>query len=135
MSAMSNYLEGEIIKHIFRSDIFSKPTVLAMGLFTGSPTDANSAKEISGNGYGRAQLNPADANWAAPSSGSGLTSNLSAITFPTPTGSWGTITHFGIYDSPSAGNLLFWGPLTDSRTVTTGDSMSFTIGQLGITFD
>jgi hypothetical protein len=135
MSAMSNYLEGEIIKHIFRSGTFSKPTVLAMALFTGSPTDEDSATEISGNGYGRAQLNPADANWDPPSSGDGMTLNLATITFPTPTGSWGTVTHFGIYDSPSAGNLLFWGALGDDRTITTGDSVSFSIGQLGISFD
>lgn len=135
MSAMSNYLEGEIIKHVFRTGSFVKPTILAVGLFTSSPTDGNTATEISGNAYARAVLNPSDANWSAPSSGNGSTSNSGVLTFPTPSGNWGTVTHFGIYDATSGGNLLFWGPLIDDRTITSGDSVTFSIGQLGITLD
>lgn len=134
MSAMSDYLEGELVKHIFRTGSFTKPTVLAVGLFTAAPSDSGGGTEVSGNNYSRASLNPLDANWAAPSSGNGQTSNSSTITFATPSGNWGTVTHFGIYDATSAGNLLFWGSLTISKTINQGDTVSFPAGSLTVTF-
>lgn len=135
MSAMSDYLEVEIRKHIFRTGSFTKPSVLAVALFTAAPSDSGGGTEVSGGSYARATLNPADANWTGASSTNGLTDNASAITFPTPSGNWGTVTHFGIFDASSAGNLLFWGALTNSKTVNNGDpAPSFPIGSLAITF-
>lgn len=136
MSAMSDYLEGELIKHIFRTGSFTKPTNLAVGLFTAAPSDSGGGTEVSGGSYARANTNtdPLDANWAAPAGGNGVTSNVSTITFPTPSGSWGTVTHFGIFDADSAGNLLFWGALTTSKTINSGDTVSFAAGQLQVTF-
>lgn len=134
MSAMSDYLEGQLIAHIFRTASFAKPTTLALGLFTAAPSDAGGGTEVSGNNYSRATLSPLDANWAAPSSGNGQTSNSSTITFATPSGTWGTVTHFGIFDATSAGNLLFWGTLTISKTINQGDTVSFPAGSLTITF-
>lgn len=137
MSAMSDYLEGEIIKHIFRTGSFTKPTNLAVGLFTAAPSDSGGGTEVTGNGYARANTNtdPLDANWAAPAAGNGVTSNVGTVTFPTPTGAgWGTVTHFGIFDADSAGNLLFHGALTASKVVNAGDTVSFAPGQLQVTF-
>lgn len=135
MSAMSDYLEGQIRAHIFRTASFTKPTVLAIGLFTAAPSDSGGGTEVSGGSYARVSLNPLDANWTAPDSTGGLTANASAITFPSPTGNWGTITHFGIFDATSAGNLLFWGALTTSRIVNSGDAApSYAIGALTVTF-
>ena len=134
MSAMSDYLEGELVKHIFRTGSFAKPTVLAVGLFTAAPSDSGGGTEVSGNNYSRASLNPLDANWAATAGGNGQTSNSSTITFATPSGTWGTVTHFGIFDAASAGNLLFWGSLTISKTVNQGDTVSFPAGSLTVTF-
>jgi hypothetical protein len=134
MAAMSDYLEGEIIKHIFRTGSFTKPTVLAVGLFTGAPADAGGGTEVTGNNYSRAQLNPLDANWAAPAGGNGVTSNATTITFATPSATWGTVTHFGIFDAASAGNLLFHGILTQSKVVNNGDTVSFAAGALQLTF-
>jgi hypothetical protein len=136
MSAMTDYLEGEIIKHIFRTGSFTKPSVLAVGLFTTAPGDSAAGTEVSGNGYTRVSVNPADANWAAPAGGNGTTSNVSTITFPTPTGAgWGTITHFAIFDAASAGNRLFHGALTLPKVINAADTVSFAAGQLQLTFD
>jgi hypothetical protein len=134
MSAMSDYLEGEIIKHIFRTGSFTKPTVLAVGLFTAAPNDAGGGTEVSGNNYSRVQVNPLDANWAAPAAGNGVTSNVSTITFPTPSAGWGNVTHFGLFDAASTGNLLFHGALTVPKTINSGDTVSFAAGQLQFTF-
>jgi hypothetical protein len=44
------------------------------------------------------------------------------------------VTHFGIYDATSAGNLLFWGSLTISKTINQGDTVSFPAASLTVTF-
>lgn len=141
MAAMSDYLEGQIRAHIFRTASFTKPTVLAIALCTSAPVDGDTGdltgKEVANsNGYARQTLNPLDANWTAASATDGLTDNASAITFPVASGSWGTITHFAIIDSATwgAGNMLLHGALTTSKAIDTGDVLSFQIGDLNITF-
>lgn len=131
---MSDYLEVEVRKHIFRTGSFTKPTVLGIALFTAAPSDSGGGTEVSGGSYARVNVAPLDANWSGASSTSGLTDNVAAITFPTATGSWGTITHVGIFDATTTGNLLFWGALTASKTVGSGDTFSIAIGDLDITF-
>jgi hypothetical protein len=66
----------------------------------------------------------------------GTTSNNAAITFPAPTANWGSITHFGLFDAPSAGNMFFCQALTVAKTVNNGDSApSFAIGALTVQID
>jgi hypothetical protein len=138
MSAKSDYLEAEILKHIFRTGSFTKPTVLAIALCTAAPTDASTGATITevanAGSYARTTLNPLDANWTAPGVG-GLIDNASAITFPTATGSWGTVTHVAICDSATwgAGNVLYYGALTASKVVASGDVFKFNIGDLDVT--
>lgn len=131
---MSDYLEVEIRKHIFRTGSFTKPTVLYIALYTAAPSDAGGGTEVTGGSYARVACNPGDANWSGASSTSGLTDNVSAITFPTASASWGTVTHLGILDASSGGNLLFHGALTASKTVGSGDTFSIAAGDLDITF-
>jgi len=135
MSAMSDYLEGQLRAHIFRTASFTKPTTIAVGLFTAAPSDAGGGTEVTGGSYARVSVNPLDANWSAASSTDGVTTNVSAITFAAPTATWGTVTHFGIYDAATAGNLLVHGTLTASRVISNGDAApSFAAGALSITF-
>ena len=140
MSQMSDYLEGQIRAHIFRTASFTKPTVLAIALCTAAPTDASTGATITevanANGYARQTLNPLDANWTAASSTDGLTDNASAITFPVATGAWGTVTHVAICDSATwgAGNMFLYGTLAVSKVVGSGDTFKFNIGDLDITF-
>lgn len=134
MAAMSDYLEGELIKHIFRTGSFTKPTVLAVALFTAAPSDSGGGTEVTGGSYARVDRPPLDANWAAPAGGNGLTDNVATITFPTPTANWGVVTHIGIFDATTAGNLLFHGALAVPKTINNGDpAPSFAAGALDIT--
>ena len=135
MSQMSDYLEAALRTLIFRTGTgMTKPTHLGIALFTAAPSDSGGGTEVSGGSYARVDVPPLDANWSAPDSTGGLTANLAAITFPTASASWGTVTHVGIFDATSGGNLLFWGALTASKTVGSGDTFSFAIGALTITF-
>jgi hypothetical protein len=133
MSAMSDYLENQLIAHIFRTGSFTKPTTLAIGLFTAAPSDSGGGTEVSGGAYARVARNPLDANWAATSGTDGATSNVADITFPTATANWGTVTHVGIFDNTTGGNLLFWGALTTAKAVNNGDTFKFNAGDLDIT--
>ena len=133
MSAMSDYLEQQIIDHLFRTGTFSKPSAIYIALFTAAPSDAGGGTEVSGGSYARVAVTQADANWNAPGT-SGLTDNVSDITFPTATASWGTVTHMGVFDAVSAGNLLLWGALTASKAVGNGDTFKFSAGDLDVTF-
>jgi hypothetical protein len=136
---MSDYLEGEVIKHIFRTGSFTKPTVLAVALCTAATSDSQTGATITevpnSGSYARATLNPLDANWTAPGAG-GLTDNAAEIAFTAATGSWGTVTHIAICDSATwgAGNVLLHGALTVSKTVNSGDTFKFAIGALDVTF-
>lgn len=135
MASMSDFLEGQLRAHIFRTASFTKPTALGIALFTAAPSDAGGGTEVTGGSYARVNVAPLDANWTAASATDGETDNAAAITFPTATADWGTVTHVGIYDATTAGNLLFWGALTASKVVSSGDTFSFAIGALTVTFD
>jgi hypothetical protein len=139
MSAASDYLEVQIRAHIFRTATFTKPTTLRVALATASTTDAQTGATITevtnANSYARTGPDPLDANWTAASTTDGLTDNAAAITFPTATGSWGTVTDIAIVDSAShgAGNSLVHGALDASKAVGNGDVFQFAIGALNVT--
>ena len=143
MSAMSDFLENKIIDQLFRGQAAPTTTTLHVGLLTTAPSDSGGGTEASGGSYARVAVTSSLTNWAgtqsagsttASSGTGGQTSNNAAITFPTPTAGWGTVTHFGIYDAASGGNLLFWGALTIAKTINQADTVTFPAASLSITF-
>lgn len=136
MAGKTNYLEGQLLNLIFRTQAAWKPGAVHVGLFTATPSDAGGGTEVSGGSYARVQVSQADSNWAAPSGTPRATSNVNTITFPAPTANWGTVTHFGVFDAASAGNLLYWAALTQSKTVNSGDAApSFAASALSVQED
>jgi hypothetical protein len=146
MTAMSDYLEGQLVNHLFRTGTYTKPTVLAIALCTAAVTDTHTGAltgaEVGNAGSyarlsGAGTTNPLDANWAAASTGNGTTSNLQTLTFTAATADWGTVTHVAITDNLTygAGNVLFYGSLTTSKIVNNGDTFQFAVGQLSIQLD
>lgn len=133
MAAMSDYLENQLILHLFRTGSFTKPTSLYIALFTSATSDAGGGTEVTATGYSRQALNPLDANWAATSGTNGQTSNVSAINFGTWSSGPTTVTHVAIMDASSSGNMLFHGALTASKTVNSGDSFSIPASSLTVT--
>lgn len=126
MAAMSNYLENALINATLRNTSYTSPATVYVALFTSDPTDAGSGTEVSGGSYARQS-----ATFGAPSNGASTIS--SAIEFPQATGSWGTVTHFGIYDASTSGNLLYHGALTASKAIDTGDVFKFASSALTVT--
>lgn len=135
MAAMSDFLEGLIRGHLFRTATWAKPTALHVALFTAAPSDSGGGTEVTGGSYARVSVPPLDANWTAASTTDGLTDNSAAITFNAPTANWGVITHFGIFDAATVGNLWIHGALTVPKTVNNGDpAPNFAVGALDVTF-
>lgn len=125
MAQMSTYLENALLNHVLRNVGYTSPAGVYAALYTTDPTGADSGTEVTGGSYARQAL-----TFAAPSGGS--TSNSADVNFPVATGSWGTITHVGIRDAASGGNLLYVGALTVSQTVANGNQFVFKAGQLTV---
>jgi hypothetical protein len=126
MSEMSNYLENALINVTLRATSYTAPTTVYVALFTTDPTDAGSGTEVTGGSYARTSV-----TFAAPSNG--VTTNNADVTFPTCTSSWGVVTHLGIYDALTTGNLLYHTPLDSSKTVDSGDVFKILSGNLSVT--
>jgi len=135
MPGKSDFLENAVLNTVLRGVAFPTLTNCFVSLHTADPTDAGTGTEVSGGSYARVSVSRATGSWAAPAdvSGAQSTSNSNLITFPSPTANWGTVTHVGIFDASTAGNLLYSAALTTSRTINNGDGApSFAIGALTI---
>ena len=126
MSEISNYLENALINGTLRATTFTAPAAVYVSLHTADPTDASSGTEVSGGSYARQA-----ATFGAPSNGASTTT--ADITYPQATASYGTVTHIGIFDALTTGNLLYHSPLNTSKTIDTGDIFKITSGSLTVT--
>lgn len=131
--SFSDFLELELLDHVFGAAAYSAPATLYVALFTATPSDAGGGTECSGGSYARVAVTNNATNF--PAASGGAKANGTAIEFPQATASWGTVTQFGIFDAATDGNLLAWGDLTASKAVGDGDTISFPIGDLDITLD
>lgn len=126
--SFSDYFENVVLDAIFRSGGYT----IYVGLSTADPGDDGvGLAEPSGYGYARVLTTIAD--WADASGGKTL--NANAISFPAAEGSWGTITHFALFDAPTGGNLLASGALTVSKDISTDQIARFPAGDISITLD
>jgi len=126
--SFSNFLELEVLDHVFRNSAYTAPSTIYVALFTSAPNDAGGGTEVSGNGYARQSM-------AFSAASSGSISNSGSVEFPTATGSQGTITHVGLFDASSSGNLLAYGALSASKTVDSGDVFRFNASSVTISLD
>jgi hypothetical protein len=131
MGGFSDYWENKILDHIFGKGSYTPPTIY-VGLSTADPTDNGSGlSEPTGNGYARVQTSASD--WNAASNGS--LDNAGNITFAQASSNWGTITHFALFDATTAGNMLAYGVLSQSKSISESDTARFEAGDLQISLD
>lgn len=128
MAAISDYLEAALLNHVLRNTPYAQPATVYLALYTAAPSDAGGGTEVSGGGYARQAI-----TFGAPASGQ--VQNSAAITFPQATADWGTITHVGIFDAGTAGNLLWWGALAAAKTIVAGDQFVIDVNQLTVSLD
>lgn len=90
-----------------------------------------SGVEVSGNAYARQS-----AAFTQTGSNPTTAANTSIITFPTATGSWGTIDGFALYDAVTAGNQLSdVTALLASKIVGLNDVVRYLAGALTVTMN
>lgn len=128
MAALSDFSEKLLLDFLMTNGTATRPTAWYVGLFTAAPNDAGGGTEVSGNGYARQAV-----TFAAATSGAGTTANTNDVVFTAAGGAWGTITHIGIFDADTAGNLLWHGGLVASKTVADGDTLQFSTGNIDLT--
>jgi hypothetical protein len=138
MSAASNYLENKLLDHTLRYSTapYTGAGTIYLALFNNTSTNTAANLEAgtltdetstSGTAYARKAV-----TFAAASSGSSATN--ATVTFDAATANWGTITHVAVMDGGTAGsgNVLFYGAVTTSKTIETGDTFQVTSGNLTI---
>lgn len=126
--ALTAYAAGELIKHVFRTGSFTKPTDLYVALYK------ENGDELSGTGYARVACGPGDASWDAPAA-TGKTANSVEIEFGEPQADWGRATHFGICLASTGGDVLVKAELTAAKNINDGDpAPKFPVGALTFEF-
>lgn len=126
MAAASDYLEDKILRAIFHNETYAAGATVYVSLHTADPTDAAAATELTDSGYARQA-----GAWNTPTVGAGTLDNSAAIEFPAiaDVGPF-TITHIGIWDAVSGGNLLLHEALNTSKVFSQNDVPRFPIGAL-----
>ena len=128
MAEMSNYLENAVINAVLRNTSYTSPAAVYVGLYTSDPGEGNTGTEVSGGSYARTAV-----TFGAPSNG--VSTNSASVTFPTATGTWGTVTHVGILDATTSGNLLYYTALDASKSIASGDVFTISTGNLSVTLE
>ena len=125
---MSNFLENALINATLRNTTYTSVATVYVSLWTSNPGDDASGTEVStvGTSYARTAV-----TFGAPSNG--VSTNSADVTFPTATGTWGTVGWIGINDALTTGNLLYHTALDTSKTVTSGDIFKISTGNLSVT--
>jgi hypothetical protein len=149
MGILTDEWEVKLLKHIFGHTKLDIPSNLYLGLHSGTPTESSpSTGELSGSGYSRYHLvdnvhtllNSSNNSQMHTRFGFGTNDNLtndSAIDFPEATGSWGTVTHYSVWDdatATTAANCLMIGALSSGVAVTTGDQFRIAVGEFDLNF-
>lgn len=126
MAALSDYAENKLLDHLLGKASFTMPTTVYVALYTAAPSDAGGGSQVSGGSYARQAI-------TVNSSSGGATNPNADVVFPTASASWGTITHVGIFDASSGGNLLMHGAATTPKTISAGDQLVVPAADLDFT--
>ena len=136
MSAASNYLENKVLDHVLRYSTapYTGVSTLYLALFNNTSTNTAANLEAgtltdetstSSTAYARKAI-----TFGAASGGTSTSS--ATVTFDTATANWGTITHVAVMDASTSGNVLFYGAVTTSKTIETGDTFQVSSGNLTV---
>jgi hypothetical protein len=137
--SFSDQLENSLLDHFIGGGDYTRVSTVWVGLSTAAPLDDMSglAEPAAATGYARvATVN--SVNWW-PAAASGLKRNAQDITFPEANSTFGTITHFALWNHVSSANAtstyLGWGALSASKAVAIGDTARFPTNSLSLSLD
>ena len=125
--SFSNNAENLVLNWVLTTGAATRPTAWYVALFTTDPTDADTGTEVTGGSYARTAVTFSVTGNAA--------TNTAGVEFPAATASWGTVSHIGVYDASTGGNLIFHSALTTAKAITDGDVFRIPTGDLDFTLD
>jgi hypothetical protein len=129
MSAASDYLENKVLDHVLGNTAYSQPAGLYLALFTSDTglesNSPSSEVSTSSSAYVRKAI-------TFNAASSGASTSAATVTFDAATANWGTISHVAVMDASTSGNVLFYGAVTTSKTIETGDTFQVSAGNLSI---
>ena len=131
MAEMSDYLEEQTLDYVLRGTAFTSVPdgSVYISLHTADPVDAGTGTEVVQGSYTYARQ--LCAFNAAGTNAAGVTENTAVETWTNLPAA--TVTHIGIWDAATSGNLLFHTAVDASKTVANGDTISIAIGAITVT--
>lgn len=134
--SFSTYAENAVLNHLLGGPDYSRPGTVYLAACTSAPTDDVAGAEPSiglATGYARVAIPNDSAHF--PQSAGGTKTNGLSIAFPQANAAWGLVTHFEVYDAPSAGNRICYGPAVVAKTVAMGDVLEVAVNGFILTLD
>ena len=121
MAALSNVHAASILNTSLRSGTYS------LALFLTDPPASGTGTEASGGGYARKVI-----SFDAPSlvAGKQQVKNTDAVDYGVITADIGTVSYWGIFDSQTGGNLLWFGSFARGKNVLNGDAITVNAGAI-----
>ena len=133
MSGFSTNLAQKVANHFFRKVPQTATAGTYLALFVADPTDDNiTANEVVAPWYVRKEI----LSWSAPQqdTDSVYITNSNEVRFAATTGNSVQVTHYGIYDALTSGNLLDSGQLAEAKTLNVDDVFVVKAGELKLKF-
>lgn len=126
--SLTNTFETTTLTFLLTTSAVTRPTVWYVGLFTTDPGETGAGTEVTGFGYARTAVTFTVTGDTA--------SNSAGVEFPAATGgAFGTVTHIGIMDAATGGNMIIHAPLTVAKTIADGDVFRIPTGDLDVTLN
>ena len=120
---LPNTIENQLLDALVGTAAYSVTTPIKLALMTSNGNDSTPGTEVTGGSYARQTI-------AFDAAASGSISNNAAINFTgMPTC---TVVGIEIYDNAGTPKRLAYGPLTNSRSVTSGDTVQFAISAVSL---
>ena len=128
--SFTDFTEDLVLNWLLTTNTATRPTQWYVGLFTTATGETGGGTEVSGGAYVREA-----ASFSVSGTDPTSAVNTAAIEFPTASANWGTITHIGLFDAATSGNMLVHAPLDVAKAIGTGDVFRIPAGDLEITLD
>lgn len=122
----SDYAEKAVLDWLLGGATPTRPSNRYVALFTATPSDTGGGTEVTGGSYSR-QAATFGAATSSPPIQATTTAALTWTNMPSA-----TVTSVGIYDASTGGNLLYYGNLTASKSLTAGDNFTINSGNLTV---
>jgi hypothetical protein len=132
--SLSNYLEKKFVDHLTGVASYTAPSTLYLALYSATPSDSGGGTELtSGTAPGYSRQAVTFNAYAASIADKALSSN--APVFTASGGNWPNVTHVGIFDASTAGNLLWYGAMTAAEQINDLGTLTFNAGDITLSLD